>query len=285
MRASAFDAGYRRPYPQPYLTITNPKSRSGEDAMKTFAFFLMIFLPVVALAESFDETRRLELPVEGIQTLKIQCGSGFLTVIGVKGMERIRASAQIIARGILENEFHNYLEKHLLLALKKRGSDAVLKADVKESFLKKIEAKINLTIKLPTTLPVHIDDGSGAIIVTSLASDLNIKDDSGSIDIVNMHGKIKVADSSGSIEIRDVRGNVEIQDGSGLIHVKLINGNVSITDGSGEMTIQDVRGSVTVTDGSGSINIQDVTQDVFINEAGSGELNIDGVKGKVTTRE
>jgi hypothetical protein len=241
--------------------------------MRILAVFILIFLPAVALAEPLDETRHLELSVDGIQTLKIQCGSGFLTVIGVKGMDRIRATAQILVGGIQ------------LLALEKRGSDAVLQADVKKSFLKEIEAKINLTVKLPTMLPVSIDDGSGSIIVTNLSGGLNLKDDSGSIDIVNMRGMIKVADGSGSIEIQDARGNVEIQDGSGLIHVKLINGNVSITDGSGQMTIQDINGNVTVTDGSGSIDIQGVTQDVFINEAGSGELNIDGVKGKVTTRE
>ena len=253
--------------------------------MRTLAVFILLFLPAVALAGSLDETRRLELSVKGIQTLKIQCGSGFLTVIGVKGLDRIRATAQIDVTGIQENEFQNYLEKKLQLSLEKRGSAAVLQADVNQSFLKNIEAKINLTVKLPKSLPVNIDDGSGAIIVTNLSGGLHIKDDSGSIDIVNMEGKIKVADGSGSIEIRDARSNVEIQDGSGLIHVKLISGNVSITDGSGEMTIQDVNGSVTVTDGSGRIDIQDVTQDVFINEAGSGELNIEGVKGKVTIRE
>jgi hypothetical protein len=253
--------------------------------MRILAVFILIFLPAVALAEPLDETRHLELSVDGIQTLKIQCGSGFLTVIGVKGMDRIRATAQILVGGIQDNEFQNYLEKQLLLALEKRGSDAVLQADVKKSFLKEIEAKINLTVKLPTMLPVNIDDGSGAIIVTNLSGGLHLKDGSGSIDIVNMRGMIKVADGSGSIEIQDARGNVEIQDGSGLIHVKLINGNVSITDGSGQITIQDVNGNVTVTDGSGSIDIQGVTQDVFINEAGSGALNIDGVKGKVTTRE
>ena len=285
MEASGRDAGYRRPSSQPSPMITNPICPLGEDSMRTLAVVILVFLPVIVLAESFDETRRFELSAEGIQTLKIQCGSGFLTVIGVRGMDRIRASAQIIVRGIQENEFQNYLEKHLRVALEKRGSDAILQADFKKPFLTKIEAKINLTIKLPATLPVNIDDGSGAIIITDLTGGLNLKDNSGSIDIVNMAGKIKVADGSGSIEIRDVRGDVEIQDGSGLIHVKVISGNVNITDGSGEITVQDVSGSVTVTDGSGGISIQDVTQDVFINEAGSGELNIDGVKGKVTMRE
>ena len=253
--------------------------------MRALAMLILILLPVAALAASFDETRRLELSAEGIQTLKIQCGAGFLTVIGVKGMDQITATAQIIVRDIQQKEFANFLEKNLQIGLEKRGKAATLMADVNKSFLKNVEAKINLTVKLPTALPVSIDDGSGAIIVTNLSAGLTIEDDSGSIDIVNTAGKIKVADSSGSIEIRDARGSVDIQDGSGLIHVKLIDGNVNITDGSGQITIQDVNGSVTVTDGSGSIDIQDVSQDVFINEAGSGELNIDGVKGKVTMRE
>lgn len=253
--------------------------------MRMIGVFILIFLPVVALAGSFDETRHLELSLEDIQALNIRCGSGFLTVIGIKEMDHIRASAQVIVKGIQENEFQNYLKTQLLLTLEKRGSDAILQADVKRSSPKKMEAKINLTVKLPTTLPVHIDDGSGAIIVTNLSGGLHINDDSGSIDIVNMAGRIKVADGSGSIEIRDARGNIEIQDGSGFIHVKLINGNLNITDGSGGIMIQDINGSVRVTDGSGSIEIQDVSQDVFINEAGSGAVDIEGVKGKVTIRE
>jgi hypothetical protein len=39
------------------------------------------------------------------------------------------------------------------------------------------------------------------------------------------------------------------------------------------------------SDGSGSIEISDVTQNVFIKEAGSGTLDIDGVRGKVEMRE
>jgi hypothetical protein len=253
--------------------------------MRIQAAFIMIFLPVVALAGTFDETRHLELSAAGIRTLKIQCGSGFLTVIGVKGIDRIRATAQIEIRGIQENEFQNYLEKQLLLSLDTQGNDAVLQADVKKSFLKKIEAKINLTVKVPRTLKVAIEDGSGAIMVTNLSGGLQLDDDSGSIDIINMEDNIKIADGSGRLDIEDVRGNVEVQDGSGHIKINLIKGNVGINDGSGSITVQDVAGNVTVTDGSGSIEIQEVTQNVFINAAGSGELNIDGVKGKVTTRD
>ena len=253
--------------------------------MRIQAAFIMIFLPAIALAGTLDETRHLELSAAGIQTLKIQCGSGFLTMIGVKGSDRIRATAQIEVKGIPENEFQKYLEKQLLLILEKQGRDAVLQADIKKSFLRKIEAKINLTVKVPRRLAVTIDDSSGAIMVTNLAGGLQLDDDSGSIDIINMEGKIKIADGSGGIDIEDVRGNVEVQDGSGHIKINLIKGNVSITDGSGSITVQDIDGNVTLTDGSGSIEIQDVTQNVYITEAGSGPVDIEGVKGKVTTRD
>jgi len=253
--------------------------------MRVKAAFIMIFLPVIALAGTLDETRNLELSAASIQTLKIQCGSGFLTIIGVKGSDRIRATAQIEVKGIPENEFQKYLKKQLVLTLEKQGRDAVLQADFKKSFLRKIEAKINLTVKVPRMLAVTIDDGSGAIMVTGLGGGLHLNDDSGSIDIINVDGKIKIADGSGRIDIEDIRGNVEVQDGSGHIKTNLIKGNVSITDGSGSITVQDIDGNVTVTDGSGSIEIHEVTQNVYINEAGSGTLEIEGVMGKVTTRD
>jgi hypothetical protein len=253
--------------------------------MRIHAAFMIIFMPVIAWAGTLDETRHLELSAANIQTLKIECGSGFLTLIGVKGVDRIRATAQIGVKGIPESEFQTYLESRLLLTLKKQGNDAVLQADIQKSFLRKIEAKINLTVKVPRRVAVTIDDGSGAILVTGLAGGLQLADDSGSIDIINMEGGVKIADGSGRIDIEDVRGDVEVHDGSGRIKINLIKGNVSITDGSGSITIQDINGNVTLSDGSGSIEIQDVTQNVYINAAGSGTVDIEGVKGKVIRRD
>lgn len=253
--------------------------------MKIHAAFMMIFLPVIAWAGALDETRNLELSAAGIQTLKIQSGSGFLTIIGVKEVDRIRATAQIVVKGIQENDFQKYLADRLRLTLKKQGKDAVLQADIQKSFADKIDAEVNLTVKVPRNLAVTIDDGSGAILVTGLAGGLQLDDDSGSIDIINMEGSLKITDGSGRIDIEDVRGDVDVQDGSGHIKINLIKGDVSITDGSGSIMVQDINGNVTIADGSGNIEIQDVTQNVYINTAGSGTVEIEGVKGKVTTRD
>lgn len=253
--------------------------------MRITVLWLLVLLPAVAFCETLEETHYLELSTKDIQTLKIHCGSGFLTVIGANGIDRIRATAKIEVRDMAADEFQKYLENQLRLSLSKRANDAVLQAEIKKSFQREIEATIDLTVIVPRALNVSIEDGSGPIIVTNLSGALQVDDDSGMIDIINMQGNIRVEDGSGGIDIQDVRGNVEVLDGSGEIKIGLIQGHVSITDGSGSITIQDIDGSVTVTDGSGSIEIHQVTQNVFIRQAGTGNLEIEGVKGKLTRRE
>ena len=253
--------------------------------MKAAALLFIILLPVVAFSATLEETRHLQLATNNIQTLKIGCGAGFLNVIGAKGIGQIRATGHIVTRNIAPNDFQQYLENQLQLSLNRAGNNAVLRAEIKKPSQPGIEAKIDLTVIVPSELNVTINDGSGPIIVTNLAGSLQVDDNSGKIDIINVQGNIKIKDGSGGINIQDVRGSVEVQDGSGEIKIGLVKGNVSITDASGSITVQDIDGNVTVTDDSGSIEIHQVTHNVFIRRAGSGSLEIEGVGGRVTTRE
>ncbi len=79
---------------------------------------------------------------------------------------------------------------------------------------------------------------------------------------------------------------VDITDGSGSITIESVQGDLTVKDGSGSLTIVEIDGYVTVSDGSGSIAIQDVKKNVFIviREEGSGLVEVEGVKGKVTIR-
>jgi hypothetical protein len=78
--------------------------------MKATALLLLMLLPTVAFSGTLEETRQLELAAKDIQTLKIDCGSGSLTVIGAKGIDRISVSGKIEARGITVDEFKNGLK-------------------------------------------------------------------------------------------------------------------------------------------------------------------------------
>ena len=249
------------------------------------AVLVVLFLPVIAFAGSIENTQHLELSIKDIRSMHITCGPGFLDVFGVEGADRIKVTAVVRISGITRNMLQNFLDKHVLLSLKKRHRKAVLQSEFKNQNLMKAEAKIDLTVEVPKNLRVKIDDGSGSIFVTDLGTNLEIEDGSGSIEIRMSTGSVSVSDGSGKIELTDIIGNLEVKDGSGKINIDRVRGNVRVIDGSGSMTIKDIDGNLTITDGSGSIEINDVTQNVFIKEAGSGSLDIEGVRGKVTTRE
>jgi len=253
--------------------------------MRGRAVLIVLFVPVLAFAGSIENTQYLELSTKDIHSMQIKCGPGSLDVFGVERNDRIKVTATVKISGITQNMLQEFLDKCVLLSLKKRNRKAVLQSEFKNENLMKADAKIDLTVEVPKSLNVDIDDGSGSIFVTGIAKNLKIVDGSGSIEIRVTAGPVSIADGSGAIDLTDITGNLEVKDGSGKINIERVKGNVYIVDGSGSMTIKDVDGSLTVTDGSGSIEISDVTQNVFIKEAGSGTLEIDGVKGKVEMRE
>ncbi len=253
--------------------------------MSVRAAWVVLLIPVLAFAGSIENTQHLELSIKNIQSMHIICGPGALDVFGVEGSDRIKVTAVVKISGITQNMLQDFLDRHVLLSLKNRNRKAILQSEFKNENLMKADAKIDLTVEVPKSLDVKIDDGSGSIFVTDLARNLKIADGSGSIEIRMTAGPVSISDGSGHIELTDITGNLEVKDGSGKINIDRVRGNVRIVDGSGSMTIRDIDGSLTVTDGSGSIEISDVTQNVFIKEAGSGILDIEGVKGKVTTWE
>ena len=253
--------------------------------MRVRAVLVVLFIPVLAFAGSIENTQHLELSIKDIQSIHIICGPGSLDVFGVERSDRIKVTAAVKISGITQNMLQDFLDRHVLLSLKKRNRKAVLQSEFKNQNLMKADAKIDLTVEVPKSLGVKIDDGSGSIFITDLATNLKITDGSGSIEIRMTAGPISISDGSGKIELTDITGNLVVKDGSGKINMVRVRGNVHVVDGSGSMTIKDIDGNVTVTDGSGSIEISDVTQNVFIKDAGSGILEIEGVKGKVVKRE
>jgi len=256
-----------------------------EGKMSVRAVLIILFLPVLAFAGSIENTQHLELSIKNIQSMHIICGPGSLDVFGVEGSDRIKVKAAVKISGITQDTLQDFLEEHVALSIKKRFRKAVLQSVFKNENQMKADAKIDLTVEVPKSLSVIIDDGTGSIFVTDLAENLKIIDGSGSIVIRKTAGPISISDGSGKIEMTDTTGNIEVKDGSGKINIDRVRGNVRIVDGSGSMTIKDIDGNLTVTDGSGSIEISDVTQSVFIKDAGSGILEIEGVKGKVVKRE
>ena len=229
-------------------------------------FFAAIFL-ASTLAFPAEEVKNLNLSAEGIQTLRIDSGAGFLNVEGKEGLSAIEVKAEIYVKGLKDEEMKEFIEDHVKLNLERKGDRAVLVSGIEWSPFSFREVRIDLTVKVPRAMNLDIDDGSGTVEVT------------------NIRGDVVLDDGSGSIHVENVEGDLEIEDGSGDITVRNITGDVQIDDGSGGISVSHIGGSVTVDDGSGSIDIHDVEKDVILEDTGSGSEHISDVKGKVIKKD
>lgn len=251
--------------------------------MKYLKFLFFLLIPAVTFAEIYQETRKIELPAADIETLVVNCGAGSLDVKGVDTINRVRVTAVIEIEAGEGNDLHDVIKRNLILTLERKKNKALLTSDINILVPEKLESRVNLEVEMPKGMHLKIVDGSGSIQIFGLLGNLVIDDDTGSIEIESIMGNTTVDDGSGSVVINDVTGNVVVKDGSGLIEIADITGDVSIVDGSGHILVLKIRGNVTVKDGSGDIDISDVTQNLSIREAGSGELSIERINGKVVT--
>ncbi|MDJ0656646.1 MAG: hypothetical protein QNJ40_20975 [Xanthomonadales bacterium] len=215
-----------------------------------------------ALADQCDYSKDLgfDLDASGLSQLMLDVGAGKLEVSGQAGADTVSvvATACASSQKILDQ---------LELDQRRKGDTLVLETgEVKSSgwsLTGKSYHRIDLDIVVPASMALEIDDGSGSMVVTGVAS-------------------VVVDDGSGGMEIRDIGGDVTVDDGSGGITIEGVAGSVRVDDGSGGMEISGVEQSVYIDeDGSGDIKISDVIADVEIDEDGSGGIRVLDVGGNV----
>lgn len=212
----------------------------------------------------YEEVRNLSLDTRGIDTLNIDAGAGSLEVTGVSGAGPIEVTATIQLAGRKESKARETIESDMVLTLEKDSDTARLKAYFDQGGWGWGDSPlINLQVRMPETMRLIVDDGSGSLVVR------------------NVRGDIALDDGSGSLTMVDVGGNIEIDDGSGSILVEGVGGDISINDGSGSIKVSGVAGSVTIDDGSGSIDVNDVEKDLIIVDDGSGGLDFSNIRGKI----
>ena len=144
-------------------------------------------------------------------------------------------------------------------------------------------AYLDVTVDVPKTASVKVDDSSGDMRVSDVHG-AQITDSSGDQTLERISGDLDVADSSGEIRISEVTGGLKLRDSSGDVDVQSVQGDVLVTvDSSGDMDISHVTGGVhIVSDSSGDIEIADVKRDVTIDDDSSGGIAVRDVGGNFT---
>jgi hypothetical protein len=218
---------------------------------------------------TLQETRNLELDVPAGSRFVIDAGSGPLELEGDGSARSIEVQAEIWQ--VEPNDGYT-------LSLETDGEGVARLISRHDSGIGMNADYIALSIRVPESLDVRIDDGSGSIQVSGLSGDLDIEDGSGSIRVSAGGGDVTVDDGSGSFRAEDISGSLSIQDDSGSITIDDIGGDVTIDDGSGSITVRNVGGVVSVSDGSGSISV-DGAGDFELRDDGSGSVNLDNIRG------
>jgi len=197
---------------------------------------------------TLQETREMELTVAPGSQLTIQAGAGPMRLEGYAG------DSILVEAGIYQ---HSASDEYQLVLETDGEAGARLIAEAASSSFGTSEY-IDLSVRVPRSMQVRIEDGSGSIRVDTLDGDLDIEDGSGSITIAGIGGSITVEDGSGSITIEDVGGDVRIDDDSGSITVVRVGGTVSVADGSGSITVRDAEDFELREDGSGSVTLEGI---------------------------
>ncbi len=201
-----------------------------------------------------QDTQTLRLSVDDISQLRLDVGAGKLHVTGDPQLDEIVVEAEIYQRKA-NDDYKLTLEK-------KSSSRALLIADANTGSgwgSWNNDSWIDLTVHVPASLNLDIDDGSGEIKVRDIDGTLDIDDGSGEIDIRQIVGDVFIDDGSGSIYARDLGGDVEIDDGSGSIKVFNAGGDVVVSDGSGSIDVDGAANFVLDDDGSGGVDVENVS--------------------------
>lgn len=246
-------------------------ARGPRSLHASLAALFVMTLPACSMTQpTLQETRELELTVAPGSRLFVEAGAGSMVLDGDPAVDAVSVVAEI---------YQVEPSNDYTLTLEAQDDGSARLVAVSGDRMLSGSDRIDLSIRVPESLRVDINDGSGSLRVSGLRADLTIEDGSGSTAVSDIDGNVSIDDGSGSITVEDVRGNLDLVDGSGSITVARVGGDVDIDDGSGSISVEDAGGTVTVDDGSGSISV-DGAGDFELVDDGSGSVRLNDIASR-----
>ncbi|WP_154223240.1 DUF4097 family beta strand repeat-containing protein [Marinicella rhabdoformis] len=226
---------------------------------------------------SFD--RQLTLEASRVDGLEVDAGAGHMEIVGAD-VDVITVEAKIESDKYNDmDDFESAFADDMEFELKRDQGFALLKAKSKDKLFSNPEISIHLTIQVPQSFDLIVDDGSGHIKISDIDGSVEVDDGSGHIELSNIKDEVEIDDGSGHIELSNIQSEVEIDDGSGNVIAKDITGEFTIDDGSGEIKLKQMGGNVNIEDGSGAIQAKHVAGDFTVDD-GSGSIDITDLQGE-----
>ena len=244
---------------------------------------LIASAPALATNCEHEADRSFDVDAAGLRTLATHFGSTDLRLRGVPGLAKVEVRARACASDADDLD-------RLTLNHRVDGNRLVVESERhRGSFSFSIfgshYAYLDIEIRMPASLAVEVDSGSGDIDARDLAS-LDFDAGSGDLNVENIAGELVVSVGSGDVEGSDI-GRFRLKStGSGDITLDDIHGDAEVGGvGSGDLTLSKVGGSVRIDHvGSGDVDLRGVSGDVTLDSIGSGDVDAVDVRGNLTVR-
>ena len=250
--------------------------------MHRLVLAVLLLAPLTAFAApcKFEAPRNLQLDLAGVQSVQISVHSHDLHVIGNGSSNGLSLTGRACASD------KSTLEQ--LQVTQQRDGDQ-LRIDIggqqhaSFNLFGTFYANLEVTVKLPASMPVSVTVGSGDADVRGV-QELHSIVGSGDLHVRQVAGKFSTSVGSGDVDATGVGALDAGSVGSGDLKVSGVKGDAKVGSiGSGDVTLRQIGGTLSAgTLGSGDLTVNDVAGDFTLGAKGSGDVNHSGVKGKVS---
>jgi DUF4097 and DUF4098 domain-containing protein YvlB len=228
----------------------------------------------------FEAPRNLSLDLSGVRAVQIDIHSYSLHLNGGAGVVRGELTGRACASD-------SSALAGLQVTQRREGDQLLIDVGGDNHFSFHLfgdsYANLDVTLSLPSNLPVSVNVGSGDAEVNNVA-ELQGNVGSGDLHVRQVQGRVQASVGSGDVEATDI-GSLDLGSvGSGDFKANGIKGDAKVGSiGSGDVTLHEVGGSVHAdTLGSGDLDVNNVGGDLSLGAKGSGDVDHSGVKGKVS---
>lgn len=132
---------------------------------------------------------------------------------------------------------------------------------------------VDLQIEVPLGTVCSIETGSGPTEVVGTQAGVRLESGSGSV-LLRQVGNVHLDGGSGQVLIDQAVGDLQLDLGSGPLVVRNVSGELLIEAGSGNQLLESIEGVARINVGSGRVEIRGCKGPELTIETGSGELRL-----------
>ena len=227
------------------------------------AMAVLAAVPAGAGTETRREQSERVIDTQGIRSIRVENGRGFVRVRGGSG-SRIRLTALKIVRALDSERSTEFARETKVVTDLDRGNLVVrVRYPQRESVhvslwqmfsgceLPKVEVRLGLEV--PDGLPLTLVSTSGDLETEGLSGSQELQTTSGDVTVRGARGRVDASSTSGSLEVQGI-ASARLQTVSGDVKVEGSHGALKATSTSGDISVGGSDDSLSLATVSGEIH-------------------------------